>query len=163
MTDAPKQYRYRHKVEIINHDKANDVYTLRTEEGEKYPIVRHEFERDYEPVEDGSYSQSPGNKWTIRSEEVIDNCFMPPPLPVDDEPVEPAAQGWRPIDENTPRDGIVLLSYWHEMPCFIAWADNDGWRVLMNGRGGEFQIHGNYFPYKPTHFQYLPKPPAREE
>ncbi len=79
---------------------------------------------------------------------------------------------------HAPRDGTILLSYWHDVPVFIAWLDSltktketgiwpfkrtiaetreAGWYILLLNRNSEYVIHGNYKRFEPHCFSYIPE------
>lgn len=82
-----------------------------------------------------------------------------------------------PIEE-APQDGTILLAYWHDTPVLIAWVDRTvktkqtgfwpfkrsvpeireaGWYILLLNRRGQYVIHGNFSPFQPDRFAYLPE------
>lgn len=79
---------------------------------------------------------------------------------------------------DAPQDGTILLSYWGDTPVFIAWLHSvtksktvgywpfkrtiaetreAGWYILLLNRNGQYVIHGNFKPYKPSYFAYIPE------
>lgn len=95
---------------------------------------------------------------------------------------------WRDI-ESAPRDGAIFLTYWSpSFPVMVAWVERPcstkveysgvwpfrkrrrvkvledaGWHVLMPGRDLTYGVHGNFYPFEPTHWMPLPEPPKETE
>lgn len=133
MNDTPKQYRYRHKVEIISYNVPNDVYILRTEGGDKYPIYSHIFERDYEPV--------PTIKKSLTAEP------------------EQAGGGWISVNDRLPEEFPIFIC--HEKHKWLAIAKNYA-DSKMSGiwfKTDMFDLDATHWMPVPD---ILPKPPARE-
>jgi hypothetical protein len=83
----------------------------------------------------------------------------------------------RPISE-APKDGTILLAYWYDTPVLMAWVEQSvkmkrsgiwpfhrlvpdvreaGWYILLLNRNGQYVIHGNFKPFQPDCFAYLPE------
>lgn len=65
MTDAPKQYRYKHLFSLGGFDAGKTMCCLKQSDSEPFIISNEEFERNFEPVP--VWEMSAGGAWSYVS------------------------------------------------------------------------------------------------
>lgn len=157
-----KQYRYKHYVRAPYCDRTKTYTVIDPMKGMSI-VKKEEFERDYEPVEPPSRIAKHvliihDDSSMYHGEHVCPHCDGLLRLPLDE-----VAQGWRPIDDNTPKDGTHISICANGVVYTAKWFfNNDGGEWLPIEEDNYYSEWESFKEGEVMLWQPLPKPPARE-